>query len=177
MTRLGLTPDELLVSTWSSARRPTYAARVPGLNVLAGETLALVGPGSDAVLEALLEALPACTIVDGASAAAGGTLRIHVQQAARVGVQSVAVTDPFAGLSRDARDLAVADLAGLASLDVTTVVVVADAATAAAFADRVVVVQDGRVVVAYPVLAVAPRSPADIDPVSRRVAARMNAAT
>lgn len=177
MTRIGLTPDELLMSTWSTARRPTYAARIPGLNVLAGEIVALVGTGAEAVLEALIEALPACTFVDGASAAQGGTLRIHAQQAARVGVQSVAITEPFTGLSRDARDLAVADLAGLGGLDITTVVVVDDAETAAAFADRVAVVQDAQVTVAYPVLAAAPRTATDIGPVSRRIAARMDAST
>ena len=175
MTRIGLTPDELLVATWSAPRRPSYAARVPGLNVLRGEILALVGTGAGALFDTLVAALPRCTVVDGATAAAGGTLRIHAQQAARVGVESVAITDPFGQLTAAARALAVADLAGLHGLDVTTVVLVDDADLAAAFADRVVVVKDGDVVVSYPVIARAPRTATDIAPVSTRIAARLAA--
>ncbi|HEY8340244.1 MAG TPA: hypothetical protein VIK95_10265, partial [Egibacteraceae bacterium] len=90
MARIGLTPDELLVDTWS--RPPaSYAARLPGLNVLAGETLALVGSGTDVLLERLSDALAPCTIVDGSVAAAGGVLRVHAQQAARVGVRALAI--------------------------------------------------------------------------------------
>lgn len=176
VTRIGLTPDELLVATWSGERRPSYAARIPGLNVLRGETVALVGSGAEDLLDTLIDALPACTVVDGASAAGGGTIRIHAQQAARVGVRSIAITEPFANLDPASQALAVADLAGLQSLDVTTVVVVDNADLAAAFADRVVVVNGGSVVVAYPVLSPAPRSATDIAPVSRRVAARLTPA-
>jgi hypothetical protein len=177
MSRIGLTPDELLVATWSAggAYGRGYAARVEGLNLLAGETVALVGTGVTALLEALADALPRCTVVDGAAAAQAGTLRIHAQQAARVGVQALAVSDPFADIGAEARALAVADLAGLRSLGITTVVAVADADLGAAFADRVAVVRDGQVVVAYPVVATAPRTPEEIAPVSRRVADRLAA--
>ena len=172
MTRIGLTPDQL-VATWSAATRPTYAARIPGLNVLSGETVALVGDGAADLLNVLADALPVCTVIDGAAAAEAGTLRIHAQQAARVGVQSLAVTDPFGDLTEAATALAVADLAGLGSLGVTTVVLATDVDLAAAFADRVAVVDQGTVLAAYPVVAPAPRRPADIDPVSRRVTARL----
>lgn len=175
MARIGLTPDQLLASTWGASTRPSYAARVPGLNVLRGETLALVGLGADAVLDVLLDALDRCTMVDGAAAAAAGTLRIHAQQAARVGVAALAISDPFTGLGEAARALAVADLAGLKTLGVTTVVVVDDAELATAFADRVVVVRNGEVVVAYPVLAPAPRAADDVEPVRRRVVAQLAA--
>ena len=172
VSRIGLTPDQL-VATWSAATRPTYAARIRGLNILRGETVALVGGASDDLLTALADALSVCTVIDGASAAAAGTLRIHAQQAARVGVQSLAITDPFDNLSEAATALAVADLAGLRSLGVTTVVATADVDLAAAFADRVAVVDQGTVIAAYPVVAPTPRRPADIDPVSRRVTARL----
>jgi hypothetical protein len=172
MSRIGLTPDELAAS-WSHRAVQGYVARVAGLNVLAGETIALVGTGVDELLELLMDALPRCTVVDGANAAAGGTLRIHAQQAARVGVQAIAITDPFADVTAEARDLAVADLAGLRNLGVTTVVAVTDADLGAAFADRVAVVRDGQVVVAYPVIAPTPRRAEDIAPVSQRVATRL----
>lgn len=174
MSRIGLTPDQL-VATWSATTRPTYAARIAGLNILRGETVALVGAGADALLNSLADALPVCTVIDGANAAEAGTLRIHAQQAARVGVQSLAITDPFQELSEAATALAVADLAGLGSLGVTTVVLASDVDLAAAFADRVAVVDQGAVLAAYPVIAPAPRRPADIDPVSRRVTARLRA--
>ena len=173
MSRIGLTPDELLVATWSGAATGGYAARVAGLNILAGETIALVGTGVEALLDVLMDALPRCTVVDGANAAAGGTLRIHAQQAARVGVRAIAITDPFAGTSPEAHDLAVADLAGLRNLGITTVVAVSDADLGAAFADRVAVVRDGEVVVAYPVIAPTPRRAEDIAPVSQRIAHRL----
>ena len=174
MPRIGLTPDQL-VATWSATTRPTYAARIPGLNVLRGETVALVGTGAEDLLAALADALPVCTVIDGAAAAQAGTLRIHAQQAARVGVQSLAVSDPFKGLTQAATALAVADLAGVGSLGVTTVVLAIDVDLAAAFADRVAVVDQGVVLAAYPVVAPAPRRPADIDPVARRVTARLTA--
>ena len=173
MSRIGLSLDQLLVATWSAATPPTYVARLPGLNLLRGETVALVGDGAAALLNSIADLLPVCTVIDGDNAAQAGTLRIHAQQAARVGVQSLAITEPFASVGDAARALAVADLAGLSGLGVTTVVVVADADLAAAFADRVAVVQDGTVVVAYPVVAPAPRAAGDIEPVSRRVNARL----
>lgn len=176
MSRIGLSLEQLLVATWSASAPPAYAARVAGLNVLRGETVALVGDGADAVLHDLADALTACTVIDGANAAAAGTIRIHAQQAARVGVQALAITEPFSGASDDARALAVADLAGLSSLGVTSVVVVSDVDLAASFADRVAVVRRGEVVVAYPVVSPTPRAPTDIEPISQRVAARLAAA-
>ena len=174
MTRIGLTPDELAAG-WSGRTGRGYAARVEGLNILEGETIALVGSGADALLSNLADALGRCTFIDGGAAAAAGTLRIHAQQAARVGVTSVAVTDPFVAVEGHARALAVADLAGLGNLGITSVVEVTDADLGAAFADRVAVVRQGKVVVAYPVTGPTPRTPQDIDPVSRRVAARLTA--
>ena len=174
MSRIGLSLDQLLVATWSATTPPAYAARLPGLNILRGETVALVGDGAAALLDEIANVMPVCTVIDGDNAAQAGTLRIHAQQAARVGVQSLAITEPFATVGDDGRALAVADLAGLSALGVTTVVAVADADLAAAFADRVAVVRDGAVVVAYPVLAPAPRAAEVIEPVSRRVAARLS---
>lgn len=173
--RLGLTCDELVVRTWGGGGAPAYAAHVPGLDVLAGETLALVGQGTAALLDHLEDALSGSLRVDGAVAAAGGTLRIQAVQAARVGLRALVVSDPFAGGPQDGRDLALADLAGLAGLGLTTVVAVADPALAALFADRVVVVADGRPVVAYPVLAPIPRSAADVATVTDRVGTRLPA--
>jgi hypothetical protein len=172
MHRIGLHPDEL-AATWAPRR---YAARVPGLNVLEGETVALVGDGTGQLLTALASELPSATWVDGEVAAAGGALRIHAQQAARVGVAALTVTGPFdAGLDEPGRALAVADLAGLRDLGLTTIVEVADADLAALFADRVVVVADGHPVVAYPVVAPTPRVLADVRPVTERLAARLAA--
>lgn len=173
-TRIGLTPDELVMRTWGSDRTQRYAACLPGLNVLAGETVALIGQGAPAVLEGLADELEDCLRLDGAVAAAGGTLRIHAVQAARVGVGALAISDPFAGAGRATSDLALADLAGLADLGLTTVVSVADVTLAARFADRVVVVRDGRPLVAYPVFAPTPRSSADVAPVADRVTARLS---
>jgi hypothetical protein len=175
MTRIGLTPDELLLATWSGGAPPSYAASIPGLNVLTGETVALVGSGREALLDRLGEVLPACLPIDGAVAAAGGALRVHAQQAARVGVKSLVVSDPFTGLGDEARSLAVADLAGLANLGLTTVVATADATLAALGADRVCIVRDGSPQVAYPVLAPTPRSLADVAPVTDRLATRLSA--
>lgn len=172
-TRVGLSPDELVLHTWGTDRTPTYAARVPGLNVLVGETLALVGDGTRAVLEALADALDDCARLDGAVAAAAGTVRIHAVQAARVGMRALAITDPFAHAGAGSHDLALADLAGVADLGLTTVVAVTDVGVAALFADRVVVVRDGHPQVAYPVLAPTPRIPAEVAPVTDRVTARL----
>jgi predicted ABC-type transport system involved in lysophospholipase L1 biosynthesis ATPase subunit len=173
MSPIGLTPDQLLAATWSGPSRASYVLRSAELNVLRGETIALVGDGCEQVLARLGERLPACMQVEGAGAAAAGTLRIHAQQAVRVGMESLIVSDPFGDLDEAARSLAVADLAGLRSLGVTTLVAVADVDLGAAFADRVAVVREARVVAAYPVVAPAPRSPGDIEPVSRRVTSRL----
>lgn len=175
--RLGLTPDELIVHTWGADRAPRYAGCLPGLNVLAGETLALVGDGTAALLDRLADVLPACARLDGAVAAAGGTLRIQAVQAARVGVRSLAISDPLpTRADASTRALAVADLAGLANLGLTTVVAVPDAPLAALVADRVVVVAGGYPEVAYPVVSPVPRSPAEVAPVTARVTARLAAA-
>jgi hypothetical protein len=180
MTRMGLTPDELLLTTWSALRPPSYAARIDGLTLLRGETLALVGEGTSAVAAALVDAIERtgarCAWIEGPVAAAGGVLRVHATQAARVGVPALAITGPFdAALAPEARALAVADLAGLGDLGVTTVVEVAKVATAALFADRIAVVADGVPLVAYPVLAVRPRLAADVAAVTERVRARVAA--
>jgi hypothetical protein len=172
MHRIGLHPDEL-AATWTPRH---YAASVPGLNVLEGETVALVGEGSGDLLTALAAALPGSAWVDGEVAAEGGALRIHAQQAARVGVRALTVTGPFDdGLDEAGRALAVADLAGLGDLGLTTIVEVADAGLAALFADRVVVVAAGKPVVAYPVLAPRPRRSTDVQPVTDRLTARLAA--
>jgi hypothetical protein len=166
-----VTPDRLAAVP---APRAVYAARLPGLNVLAGETLALVGTGTDRLLDRLAVALVRCAWVDGTVAAAGGALRIHAQQAARVGVRALAVTGPVDACgAAHAQALAVADLAGLGDLGLTVVVDVARVETAALFADRVVVVRGGDPVVAYPVVQPTPRLPADVRPVTERVEARL----
>jgi hypothetical protein len=177
MPRIGLSPDEL-AATWS-AEPLRYAAHIPGLSVLAGETIALVGHGTDDVLTPLAAALGDDTAwVDGQVGAAGGALRIHAQQAARVGVRALAITGPFdAELDEAGRALAVADLAGLRDLGLTTVVEVADVTLAALFADRVVVVAGGLVSVAYPVVTPLPRVPDDVAPVVDRVGARLAVAS
>lgn len=173
MPRLGLTPDQIMMDTWCSDRVPRYATTLPGLNVLVGETLALVGDGTHVLLDHLAGALQDCLPVEGAVAAAGGTVRIQAVQAARVGVRALAITDPFAGVGDPAVALALADLAGLADLGLTTVVSVADVTLAALFADRVVVVSDARPQVAYPVLAPTPRAVVDVRPITERVTARL----
>lgn len=172
MTRIGLSPDALA----AHGERARYAARVPGCNVLAGETLALIGDGTDRLLERFAAELPGCAWVDGPVAAAGGVLRVHAQQAARVGVRALAITGPVdARLDAHARALAVADLAGLGDLGLTVLVEIAGAETAALLADRVVVVRDGEPLVAYPVVEPVPRHPADVRPVTERVTARLAA--
>lgn len=178
MARIGLSADELAATAWAGGqRRWSYAARLPGLNLLEGETVALVGDGTGALLEELAGALGRCGWVDGRVAAAGGVLRVHAQQAARVAVPALAVTGPFDDrLGEPARALAVADLAGLGDLGLTVVVEVADVTLAALFADRVVVVDAGRPVVAYPVIQPTPRLPADVSAVTERVHARLAAA-
>jgi hypothetical protein len=170
VTRIGLSPDTLAAGPPAAS----YAARVPGLNVLAGETLALVGGDADQLLDRLAVALPWCAWVDGPVAAAGGALRVHAQQAARVGVRALAVTGPVdRGLDQRARALAIADLAGLGDLGLTVVGEVADVEAAALFADRIVVVRAGDPLVAYPVVQPTPRRPDDVRPVTERVEARL----
>lgn len=171
--RIGLTPDELLLATWSAPRRPRYVARTAGLNVLQGETLALVGPGASRLADDLAAVLPDVARLDGAGHARGGSLRIAANAAVRTGARSLIVTDPFAGLARHARALAVADVAGLAQLGVTTVVIVDDVDLATLAADRVVVARAAQAEVAYPVLAPAPRTLADVSHIAARVRARL----
>ena len=175
MARVGLTAEQLLVATWSSPVPLRYAAHVPGLDVLRGETLALVGSDVESLVQQVAGELGDCLPLDGPACAAAGTLRIHAQQAARVGLRAVSVSDPFAvaTLGGAARALAVADLAGFASLGVTSVVVCSDVGLAALFADRIVVVRNGEVVVAYPVVAPVPRLAPDVAVVTERVAARL----
>ncbi|HWH32197.1 MAG TPA: hypothetical protein VNU01_05950 [Egibacteraceae bacterium] len=175
MTRIGLTLDELLAATWANGRQPRYLAHLPGLDVLEGETVALVGEGAGAMAEAFAAAVDGALPVDGAIAAQGGTLRIHAQQAARVGVRALAVSDPFPGLSPEARSLAVADLASFAGLGLTTLVAASDQDAALLFADRVVVLAGGAVRASYPVTAAYPRTPEVVRPVADRLAARLAA--
>lgn len=173
MTRIGLTPD-WLAATPSPPRR--YVARLGTLRILAGETLALVGTGTRPLLHELADALPACTWVEGATAARGGVLRVHAQQAQRVGMRAVAISGPVeAQLDPHARGLAIADLAGLAELGLTSVAETADAGLAALFADRIVIVVDGVPLVTYPVIAPVPRRVNDVRPVTERVTARLAA--
>jgi hypothetical protein len=175
MAQIGLTLDHVLLKTWGSQRPQTYAARIPGLGVLRGETLALVGSGTALLLELLARELSGCRRIDGAAAARVGRLRIEAQRLARDRVPAVAISEPFVGNGPDARGLAVADLAGLSELGLTTVVEVADATLAALLADRVVVVRDGAPVVAYPVVAPPPRTLVDVHPVTDRLYARLSA--
>ena len=169
MTRVGLTLDELLATTWASGATARYAARLPGLNVLEGETVAVIGEGAGAMVEAFHDAVEGALPLDGGIAAQGGALRIHAQQAARVGVRALAVSDPFPGLGREAKALAVADLASFARLGLTTVVASSDRASALLFADRVVLLRAGRVAAAYPVLAAYPRTSASVAAVADRL--------
>jgi hypothetical protein len=172
MTRIGLSLDELLASTWASGRAARYAARLPGLDVLEGETVALVGEGAGAMVDRFAEHVQGVLPVDGAVAARSGSLRIHAQQAARVGIHALAVSDPFPGLGDAATAIAVADLASLAALGLTTLVAASDPDAALLFADRVVLMRHGVVDVAYPVVAPAPRVAADVAPVAERLARR-----
>ena len=172
MSRVGLTPDEMLL-TWSASSVRRYVAKVPGLDVLERETIALVGTGTATVAAQLRDALGAPAVLDGREHASAGALRIAAQAARRDGATAVVVTDPFSDVAEVARPVAVADLAGLSQLGLTTVVEVADLTLAALVADRVVVVKDGHVVVAYPVLASTPRSVDDIAPVRARLQGRL----
>jgi len=172
MARIGLTPDEMLL-TWSAASVRRYVARVPGLDVLAGETIALVGTGTAEVAGRLRAAVGTTTDIDGTSHAAAGAIRVAAQSARRAGAEVVVLSDPFTDLAEVARPIAVADLASLSQLGLTTIVEVSDPLLAAQFADRVAVVVDGGVTVAYPVLAQTPRSEADIAPVMERLQRRL----
>lgn len=167
--RVGQTGEHLAVTSWSAA----YAARLPGLNVLHGETLAVVGTGTGPLLHRLADVLASCTWVDGAVAARGGVVRIHAQQAARVGIRALVVDGPVdRGLDPISLALAVADVAGVARLGLTTVVAFDDPELAARCAHRVAVVDRSRPVVAYPVTSALPRSPADVRDVIARLRAR-----
>lgn len=170
MTRIGLTLDELLATTWASGTAARYAARLPGLDVLQGETVAVVGEGAGELVDTFADAVQGALPLDGRIAAQGGTLRIHAQQASRVGVTALAVSDPFPGLSREAKALAVADLASFARLGLTTVVAASDQSCALLFADRVVLLRAGRVEAAYPVIAPYPRTAASVAAVADRLA-------
>lgn len=175
MQRIGLTGDHL-AAHWDAAPQRRYAAHVPGLRVLEGESLALVGDGTARLLERVASAVERCAWVDGAVAAAGGVLRVHARQAARVGITTLAVTGPLdTGLPAAARQLAVADLAGLGDLGLTVLAEVADPEIAALFADRVVVVAGGVAQAAYPVLQAFPRVPSQVRPVTERVRSRLGA--
>lgn len=173
MRRVGLTPDEMLL-TWSASSVRRYVAHLPGLDVLAGETIALVGSGTARIAALLIDALPAAVVIDGAAHARGGALRIAAQAARRDGAEAVVVSDPFTDVAEMARPVAVADLAGLSQLGLTTIVEAAEVQLAAMFADRVAVVEDGHMVVAYPVLASAPRTVDDIAPVMARLQRRLS---
>lgn len=176
MSRIGLSPDHLAALTLGGQAPPArYAAQTEGLRLLEGETVALVGTGTGVVLDVLADELADCAWVDGSVAAQGGALRIHAQQAARVGLRALAITNPFDQLAPPAKALAVADLAGLRGLGLTVVAEAADPVLAALFADRIAVVVDGRPVVAYPVLAPCPRRPHDVRPVAARVEGRLAA--
>ena len=170
MTRIGLTLDELLATTWASGVAARYAARLPGLDVLEGETVALVGEGAGDLVDAFAGAVDGALPVDGGIAAQGGALRIHAQQAGRVGVRALAVSDPFPGLGAEAKSLAVADLASFARLGLTTVVAASDRDAALLFADRVVLLRAGRVQAAYPVVAAYPRTAESVAAVADRLA-------
>lgn len=170
VSRIGLSVDELLASTWASGKFARYAAHLPGLDVLEGETVALVGEGAGDMVDAFTAALPEALPIDGAIAARGGTLRIHAQQAVRVGVTALAISDPFPGLGPEARALAIADLASLGGLGLTVLVAASDLEAALLFADRVVLLRDGRVRAAYPVVQSHPRVPADVASVRDRLA-------
>lgn len=173
MQRIGLTGDDL-AARWDAAPPQRYAAEVPGLRLLEGESVALVGDGTAGLLARLARTLDRCAWVDGAVAAAGGVVRVHGQQAVRVGLSALAVTGPLdARLTPAARQLAVADLASLGALELTVVAEVADPELAALFADRVVVVAGGVPQAAYPVLQATPRAPAQVEPVTARVRSRL----
>lgn len=176
MTRIGLTLDELLATTWASGVAARYAARLPGLDVLEGETVALVGEGAGDLVDAFAAQVDGALPIDGGIGAHGGALRIHAQQASRVGVRALAVSDPFPGLGVEAKSLAVADLASFARLGLTTVVAASDRDAALLFADRVALLRAGRVEAAYPVVAGYPRTAEAVRPVAERLDARLAAA-
>lgn len=176
MTRIGLTPDEL--AALPAAGRPLrYAAHVDGLSILAGEVLAVVGPGATALRERISERLAGVLPVDGSYAARGGTLRIQAVGARRVGLTALSISDPLAGdVPPAAASLALADLAGLADLGLTTLVEFADPEAAALVADRVVVAALDGPDRAYPVLAPHPRVHGDVAMVTARTRRRLAAA-
>lgn len=176
MTRIGLSIDELVAATWADERLPRYVARADGLHVLAGEVVAVVGPGAPALRRRVAATTAACAAIDGPLAAGTGTLRVEARRAARAGRQAVSICDPLAGdLDSAAAALAIADLASIPALGLAAVVDLADARVAALVADRVVVVEEGRIDRSYPVLAPRPRRAEDVAPVTERALARLAA--
>lgn len=176
MTRIGLSIEELVATTWTGERLPQYVARADGLDLLAGEVVALVGPGAAALRQRIQASTETCAPIDGPLAAGTATLRVEARRAARAGWQAVAVSDPLVdGLDGDAASLAIADLASIAALGLAAVVDLVDAQVAALVADRVAVVEDGRVDRSYPVLAPRPRRAEDVEPVTERTLARLAA--
>lgn len=173
--RLGLTTDELAAETWSG-EPPRYAGSARGLRLLAGETVALVGDGSHAVLEGFAaDAAGDARVVDGRAAAGGGVLRVHAVQAARTGVSVLLVRGPVDDPAVGAEGLAVADLAACSALGLAAVAEVRSPQVAARFADRVAVVDDGHVTATYPVLVPRPRGAQDVAHVTDRVRRRLAA--
>lgn len=171
--RVGLTADELAALTWSGDP-PRYAGQARGLRLLEGETVALVGPGTGAVVDELADALASSsTVVEGPAAAGAGVLRVHTVQAARLGAHVFLVRGPVDAAAHTQRELAVADLAACSTLRLTAVAEVTCPQLAACFADRVAVVADGHVAATYPVLAPRPREPEDVAHVTDRVRRRL----
>lgn len=171
--RLGLTADELAALTWSG-EPPRYAGHACGLRLLEGETVALVGSGTEAVLDGLADTLGETAVaVDGPAAAGDGLLRVHAVQAARLGAEVLLVRGPVDASALTDRGLAVADLAACSTLGLTAVAGVTCPQLAARFADRVAVVADGYVSATYPVFAPRPRDPQDVAHVTDRVRRRL----
>lgn len=176
MTRIGLTPDELAALPLSGTPA-RYVAHVDSLSILAGQILAVVGPGAAMLRGRITERLDGVLPIDGSSAARGGTLRVHAVQARRVGLTALSISDPLAGdVTGAAASLVLADLAGLADLGLTTVVEFADLEAAALVADRVVVASLSGADRAYPVLTPRPRTLVDVAGVAARTRQRIAAA-
>jgi hypothetical protein len=171
--RVGLTVEELAAEAWSG-EPARYAGEACGLRLLEGETVALVGSGSRAVLEQLAAGFGNETaVVDGRAAAGGGVLRVHAVQAARTGASALLVRGPVDDPTVAGPGLAVADLAACPALGLTAVAEVGAPQLAARFADRVAVVADGQVTATYPVLVPRPRGAQDVAHVTDRVRRRL----
>jgi hypothetical protein len=177
VSRIGLTVDELAAHAAAGGPGARYVAHLDGLDLLAGELVAFVGPGAAPLRASLCHELPCCRPIDGARAARTGTLRVEAVQARRAGIQSLVVSDPLAGApDEEAAALALADLAGLEDLGLTVAVDFADPYAAALVGDRVAVVGQTGLDRAYPVLAPRPRSLHDVRKVTERALARLAAA-